>query len=112
MKERLFDLAGMGAALLCLIHCLLLPLLLIVPFGITDNPYIDMGFLFLGAFPVYRVLSGNATRLVKMTLLISFILIAVSIVVDLIFHMHTGLIYVGAFGLITGHFLNYRSQRN
>ncbi len=55
MKSKILDAVGISAAVLCLIHCIIFPLLLIIPLGISHNPYIDLAFLIIGAAVVYRV---------------------------------------------------------
>ncbi|MDN5479404.1 MAG: MerC family mercury resistance protein, partial [Chryseobacterium sp.] len=49
MKSKILDAVGISAAVLCLIHCIAFPLLMIIPLGISHNPYIDMAFLVIGA---------------------------------------------------------------
>lgn len=55
MKSKILDLIGVSAAVLCLIHCIALPLLMVIPLGISHNPYIDLFFLVIGFIIVFRM---------------------------------------------------------
>jgi hypothetical protein len=46
------DILGISSKSLCLIHCLLLPLLTVLPIGLTHNPYIDLLFACVGLYAV------------------------------------------------------------
>lgn len=106
--KKYTDLLGISAAGLCLIHCLLFPLLMVLPMGISHNAYIDLCFLSIGIWPVYRVIKENPPVYLKVWLIGSLTLIGVSVLLDILFHIHSVLIYMGAAGLITGHFTNFK----
>ncbi|SDR00870.1 hypothetical protein SAMN05421664_3092 [Chryseobacterium soldanellicola] len=55
MKTKILDYIGLSAATLCLIHCIVFPLLLIVPLGILHNPLVDLLFLLVGGWVVFRI---------------------------------------------------------
>ncbi|UWX61809.1 MerC domain-containing protein [Chryseobacterium oranimense] len=112
MKSKILDAVGISAAVLCLIHCIAFPLLMIVPLGISHNPFIDLIFLIIGAVVVYRVTRNMARNWLKFLFWSSIVLIAVSVLADLIFEIHIPLIYVGAAGLITGHILNFKNHKH
>jgi hypothetical protein len=112
MKSKILDAVGISAAVLCLIHCVVFPLLMIIPLGISHNPYIDLAFLIIGAVVVYRVTKNIASSWIKLLFWSSIILISISVLADLIFEIHIPLIYVGAAGLITGHIINFRNHKH
>ncbi|GEN70627.1 MerC domain-containing protein [Chryseobacterium lathyri] len=112
MKSKILDAVGISAAVLCLIHCVVFPLLMIIPLGISHNPYIDLAFLIIGAVVVYRVTKNIASSWLKLLFWSSIILISISVLADLIFEIHIPLIYVGAAGLITGHIINFRNHKH
>ncbi|MGG7469688.1 MerC domain-containing protein [Chryseobacterium arthrosphaerae] len=112
MKSKILDAVGISAAVLCLIHCIVFPLLLIVPLGISHNPYIDLGFLIIGAIVVFNVTKKTANRQLKLLFWLSILLISISVMTDLIFEIHLPLIYVGAAGLITGHIINFKNHQH
>ncbi|SHF80042.1 MerC domain-containing protein [Chryseobacterium vrystaatense] len=112
MKSKILDAVGISAAVLCLIHCIAFPLLMIIPLGISHNPYIDLAFLVIGAVVVYRVTRHMTLRWLKLLFWISISLIFISVLADLIFETHIPLIYAGAAGLITGHILNFKNHKH
>ncbi|MEI3791158.1 MULTISPECIES: MerC domain-containing protein [unclassified Chryseobacterium] len=112
MKSKILDAVGISAAVLCLIHCVVFPLLMIIPLGISHNPYIDLAFLIIGTVVVYRVTKNITNSWLKLLFWSSIILISISVLADLIFETHIPLIYVGAAGLITGHIINFRNHKH
>jgi len=112
MKSKILDAVGISAAVLCLIHCIVFPLLLVVPLGISHNPYIDFAFLLIGAVVVYRVTRTIKNRRLQFLFWASLFLISVSVLADFIFEIHLPLIYLGAAGLITGHLINFKKHKH
>ncbi|MBK1896257.1 MerC domain-containing protein [Chryseobacterium paridis] len=112
MKSKILDAVGISAAVLCLIHCIVFPLLMIIPLGISHNPYVDLAFLLIGAIVVYRVTKKVSKSWLKWLFWISILLISISVLFDLIFEVHIPLIYLGATGLITGHIINFKQHQH
>ncbi|MET3036584.1 MerC domain-containing protein [Chryseobacterium sp. NRRL B-14859] len=112
MKSKILDTIGISAAVLCLIHCIIFPLLLIVPLGISHNPYIDLVFLLIGTVVVFRLTKKIKSTWLKLLFWISIVLISVSVLIDLLFEIHVPLIYAGAAGLITGHIINFKNHKH
>ncbi|KXH84335.1 MerC domain-containing protein [Chryseobacterium kwangjuense] len=112
MKSKILDAVGISAAVLCLIHCIAFPLLMIIPLGISHNPYIDLAFLTIGAVVVYKVTKSMTRIWLKAIFWVSIILISISVLADFIFEVHIPLIYAGAAGLITGHLINFKNHRH
>ncbi|KFE99024.1 MerC domain-containing protein [Chryseobacterium luteum] len=112
MKSKILDAVGISAAVLCLIHCIAFPMLMIIPLGISHNPYIDIAFLIIGAAVVYRVTKNMELSWLKLLFCNSIILITVSVLADLIFEIHLPLIYIGAAGLIAGHIINFKNHKH
>lgn len=112
MKSKILDAVGISAAVLCLIHCIAFPLLMIIPLGISHNPYIDLAFLIIGAVVVYRITKNMTSGWLKILFWISILLISISVLADFIFEIHIPLIYAGAAGLITGHIINYKNHKH
>lgn len=107
-----YDILGISSATLCLLHCIVFPILTVIPFGFSDNAFIDAIFACIGMFVVSKVLMSPATNRVKCILIFSIILIITSVIVELIFDLHTELILVGGIGMIIGHLLNYKNHKN
>ncbi|MGI9583178.1 MerC domain-containing protein [Chryseobacterium sp. RRHN12] len=112
MKSKILDAVGISAAVLCLIHCIVFPLLLIVPLGISHNPYIDLVFLCIGAVVVFRVTKKIEKRWLKILFWTSVFLISISILTDILLEIHVPLIYIGTAGLITGHLINFKNHKH
>lgn len=112
MKSKLLDAIGISAAVLCLIHCIVFPLLLIIPLGISHNPYIDLAFLIIGTLVVFRITKQVKNPWLNVLFWGSIVLIAVSVMADFIFEVHLPLIYVGATGLITAHLINFKNHKH
>ncbi|SDI51759.1 MerC mercury resistance protein [Chryseobacterium taeanense] len=112
MKTKILDYIGISAAVACLIHCILFPLLMIIPIGISHNPYIDLVFLLIGATVVYRVTKRISSFWLKALFWASISLISISVGLDFIFHIHSELIFAGAAGLITAHFINFKKHNH
>ncbi|GGP05195.1 hypothetical protein GCM10010992_20430 [Cloacibacterium rupense] len=112
MKSKILDLIGVSAAVLCLIHCMAFPLLMLIPLGISHNPYIDLFFLAIGLIVVYRITKHISSFWLKSLFWISIVLIAISIGLDLFFHWHSELIFVGAAGLIMAHLINFKNHKH
>lgn len=109
-KTKNYDLLGVSAALLCLVHCLVFPLLIFIPLGISHNPYIDLLFLTLGIWSVYKTARGSKSNSVKYLLAIGILLISISVGMDIFLHWHSPLMYIGAFALIAGHLINLKAH--
>lgn len=112
MKSKILDAVGVSAAVLCLIHCMVFPLLMVIPFGLSHNPYIDLAFLFIGAVVVWRITRQIKSIRLKGLFWFSIILISISVFADLIFEVHLPLIYIGAAGLILAHIINFRNHKH
>ncbi len=112
MKSKILDVVGISAAVLCLIHCVVFPLLMIVPLGISHNPFVDLAFLLIGAIVVYRISKKTRIKWLKALFAVSILLISVSVFADMIFEVHLPLIYFGAAGLIAGHLINFNHHKH
>lgn len=112
MKARNLDLLGISAAIVCLIHCLLFPLLMIIPLGIAHNAYIDLSFFIIGAIVVAGITKTVESKILKYTFWISITMIGVSVLLDILFHIHSPLIYIGAALLIVAHLINFKNHKH
>lgn len=108
MKSKSLDLLGISAAAICLIHCLLIPVFFIIPFESGHDAWIDLVFLIIGLNVVYKVTKKTTSLPLKVLLWGSVLTIAISITLDLVFDVHSPLMYAGAAGLIVGHLINYK----
>jgi hypothetical protein len=106
----LYDILGISSATICLAHCLVFPLLAILPLGISHNPFIDLIFAIIGIFAILKSIK-KSNLLVISILIISMSLIWMSILSELLLGIHLNLIWLGGTGMIIGHFLNYKSHK-
>lgn len=112
MNTKILDWLGISAAVLCLIHCLFFPVLMIISSGIENSAYIDAGFLVIGILIVYRITTNIKSKKLKYTFWTAIVLIAVSVLLDLFFHIYSPLIYVGAVLLIMAHIINFKNHKH
>lgn len=105
-----YDILGISSATLCLVHCLIFPILTILPLGFIHNPIIDLLFASLGLFAILKIIK-NSALLISAILVVSMSLIWISILSELFFEMHLDLIYYGGIGMIIGHLINYKLHR-
>jgi hypothetical protein len=112
MKSKILDVVGISAAVLCLIHCIVFPLLMIIPLGISHNPFVDLAFLIVGAVVVYRISKKTRYIWLKILFAVSILMISISVFVDIFFEIHLPLIYLGATGLIIGHLINFKNHKH
>lgn len=106
----LYDILGISSAAICLVHCLIFPLLTILPLGISHNPFIDLLFAATGLFAILKIIK-KSTLLVASILIISMALIWISVLSEFLLDIHLDLIFPGGIGMIIGHFLNYQSHK-
>lgn len=111
-KSKVYDILGFTSAFLCLVHCLVFPLLLIVPIGLYHNHYIDLLFAFLGIFALVKILKNESPFYIKWILVVSMSLILISIFYTLITNRHTYILYFGGFGMMIGHTLNFFKHKH
>lgn len=115
MKENstaIYDVLGISSATLCLIHCIVFPILSILPLGLFDNTIIDLTFAIFGILICLKILTSNAKHNVKVIFSISIFLLVLSSVLTLVFRIPNEIVIVGGFGMICGHLLNFRNSRS
>jgi len=112
MKTKKMDILGISAATLCLIHCLAFPLLMVFPILWENHGIIDLAFALVGLFAVYKVTKNHQKNYIYYLLWTSIGVILLAVLLDLVAHIHTPLIYIGAAGLITGHILNFKNHKH
>lgn len=105
-----YDILGISSATICLVHCLIFPLLTILPLGLSHNPVIDLLFASIGSFAIFKI-TKKSTLLVSSILIVSMSLIWISILTDLFLEIHLELIYFGGIGMIIGHLINYKLHK-
>lgn len=110
ITSSFYDILGISSATICLVHCLIFPLLTILPLGISHNPIIDLVFASTGLFAILKI-TKKSSLLVSLILIVSMSLIWISILTDLFLEIHLDLINFGGIGMIIGHLINYKLHR-
>lgn len=105
-----YDIIGISSATVCLVHCLIFPLLTILPLGLSHNPIIDLLFASIGLFAILKIIK-KSSLLVSSILIVSMSLIWMSILSEILFEIHLDLIYFGGMGMIIGHLINYKLHK-
>ena len=103
----ILDILGISSATLCLVHCLIFPVLTVLPFAINNNHWVDVVFCCIGMFVVSKILLSDALIKVKLILGISIVLVVLGVVLEILFDKDYWLILIGGLGMIAGHFLNF-----
>lgn len=113
MKKQsiaILDILGISSASLCLIHCLIFPLLSIIPFGFSNNHWIDVFFACIGMFVVSKIVRSKTSKKVKLILITSITIVIIGVVLENIWDLNTKMVLIGGIGMIIGHILNYESH--
>jgi hypothetical protein len=105
------DVLGISSASICLVHCIVFPLLSVLPLGITHNPWIDVFFFGIASVLIFSILKGSGPFYIKMTLLFSLFLVFNGMLLDFALHQETYLVPIGGIGLIVGHMLHFLSHQ-
>lgn len=111
MKKYLslpYDFLGITAASVCMLYCMLFPLLTILPLGLSDEVWVDTLFVAIACVAVYKIVNSDASKLIKTILTVSLSVVIMSVVLNLFFGIHNGLIFFGGIGMIIGHLLNFK----
>lgn len=107
----IYDILGISSATICLVHCLIFPLLTIVPLGLSHNPIVDLFFAIIGLFAVSKIIK-NSGLLIASIFVVSMALIWISVLAEIVLEIHLDLIFIGGLGMIIGHLLHYKSHKN
>lgn len=112
------DKAGIASAILCMVHCLAVPLLFLVKLSFTHNSpgvtlpswweQMDYVFLAISFAAVYHAAGHARKQLIKRLLWAFWSVLAVAILFKSTLFWLT---YIASFGLIGTHLLNIRSMR-
>jgi hypothetical protein len=105
------DILGISSATICLLHCLIFPLITIFPFAFVQNHYIDTAFACIGMFVVSKIVLSNASFKVKIILSCSIILVIIGVCLEILLDFESWFILIGGLGMIIGHLLNFKNHK-
>ncbi|MCG9792355.1 MerC domain-containing protein [Flavobacterium algicola] len=104
------DIIGASSAMLCLLHCVLFPVISMLPLYFLNNKWIDMFFVLISIVVVSKIVSSRAARRIKMILSSSLLFLLIGVLLEAIFEIDTPLVLIGGIGMFIGHLLNYKSH--
>lgn len=111
MKKQsivILDILGISSAGLCLVHCLIFPILSIIPLGFSETHWIDIFFVCIGMFVVSKIVMSKTSKKVKIILATSITIVIIGVVLEIIWKINSKMILMGGVGMIIGHSLNYK----
>jgi len=105
------DLVGIFSSSLCLIHCLLLPIIanLLAHSEIGEEGFVDYAFLVLAFIAIWYSIKPHTSNFIKKMLWVAFIILSFGILTEDIFSFSEYLAYFASFSLIFLHYFNFRS---
>ncbi len=104
----ILDVLGISSASICLAHCLLFPMLTILPIGFIHNQWIDIAFACVGMFVVSKIILSKTSLKVKYVLGISVLFVITGVILEMFLGEDYWLVLIGGFGMIYGHILNFK----
>lgn len=114
MKHKItkpYDVLGLSGATICLLHCLIVPLFAVVPLSVFKSIWIDILFCSIALFTTSKILMSQSTKVVKVILGISILIVLISVMIEIIMHTHFEGMLFGGIGLIIGHSINYKNHK-
>lgn len=115
--ERKADYIGITGSILCIIHCLITPVLLMTSSLMTDHNlrigYLSLDYVFVAVniAAVYFATRHFTLPLIRTGLWFFLALFSVSILLEDVNPLFEYLGYASSLGLVTMHLLNIRSHR-
>jgi hypothetical protein len=105
-RSRLADGLGIVNSVLCIVHCLAMPLLIAAGASFFQNPLIGWAFVILAYLAVRSAVRRRSNARIALILGIGWALFAVGIVLENQYEGLEVLTYMGSTVLIAGHLLN------
>lgn len=116
MKVKLFsnkaDIIGIFSAVLCLMHCLLTPFMVLFFHEHQHTHWLRLDYVFLivGFFAVYHAVKHGVSTKIKTALWGSLAVLSISIILHEHIHWTTYIAYLASFTLIITHLINIFKQ--
>jgi hypothetical protein len=101
---------GILNSVLCIVHCLAMPVLIAAGAGYFDHPLIGWAFVVLAYLAVRSAIRSRNNARIAMILGIGWALFAVGVILEKQYAGLETLTYMGSAVLIAGHLLNVRTQ--
>lgn len=116
------DIMGISASIMCMIHCLALPVLISVGFILSpvDNHihehdhvhfnwhWIDFLFVALALWAVYFAVKSTQSKSIKIALWVAVSIFSIGVMFHDVFHWMLYLSLIGSIGLVVIHIINWK----
>lgn len=102
------DLFGMTNSLLCLAHCMAMPVLVAAGAGFLSHPLIELLFIAVSAWAVRSAVASGTPRQLALYLWLMWAVFAAMLVAEHFTHSLHWLGWAASAGLVVGHSVNYR----
>ncbi len=106
------DYIGIGSALVCTVHCICTPIILLTFQGWSWWHQLSYVFLFTSILSIYQVYRQVHELVIKYVLILSLLLLTMSILLEESISWMTEIGYLAALGLIIGHSWNLWNHRS
>lgn len=110
-KNLRTDLLGITSASLCVLHCLLMPVLLALSVHLEWLEMFCYLFIALGIYSVYFSTKNGTSTPIKTVMWLSSGVLFLAVLLEERVPWLSPLTYVAAAGLITGHILNIKCSK-
>jgi hypothetical protein len=101
-----YDILHLSSASICLLHCLLFPLLTFILITI-EHVFIDAFFALIGVFVFFNILISKTQPKVKNILFIGNLLVITGILLHMFFKINTFSVIVVGIIMVSGHVINF-----
>lgn len=108
LKTYYSDVIGISSATLCVIHCLITPILMVLLSQITWWHEFSYFFLLISFFAAYESSKKSITNPYLYLIWVSFFVLLISVIFEEDFSYLHELSYLASAGLIIGHILNIK----
>lgn len=108
MKNQWADKLGIISAILCMLHCLALPSLMIMGFGFLGNPMVTASFVGISFISIYAISKKKSSQRLITFLWIVYIGLVISIVLEEKSNLFEYASYLFSLAIIVGHLLHMR----
>lgn len=111
-STSIYDILGISSASLCLIHCIIFPILAILPLGFTHNKIIDILFASVGIVIALKIIISSNNNIVKIIFVSGITIFVLNLIISIIFEIENELVILGGIIMIVGHLYNFRNLKH
>ena len=108
LQKKWFDYTGIASAVLCTIHCIAMPFVMIFQHYFLHLEVLSYLFLIISFIAVYNTTKHSSSTLICATLLISFFMLLAGVIFEDEYPILEIVSHIGSLGLTIGHILNIK----